>query len=110
MPARPHDTPRRTTGSLRGPIVLNAVLLLLLGAVTFAPEAAAQLRRRGEYTMVVGGVNNSISSVVYIADSVNQEMVVMRYDSATRTLQGVTYRDLAADAADLMRGRAHTGN
>ena len=90
----------------RALLVLNALLMLLLAAVTFAPSVGAQVRNRGTYTMVAGGVSNSIDSVVYIVDSVNQEMVIMRYDSTNRSLTGLAYRDLAADAADVTRGRA----
>lgn len=110
MQAQPYEgRPRPSGSSMRGLIVLNTVLLLLLAAVTFAPAATAQARKRGAYTMVAGGANNSIASVVFIVDTVNQEMVVMQYDSTTRTLVGVTYRDLAADAADLTRTRTRAG-
>ena len=51
--------------------------------------------------------NNSQSAVVYIVDTVNQEMTVMTDDASNRTVKGIAYRNLAADAASqLSRGRA----
>ena len=90
--------------------MINAALLMLLAAVTFAPDATAQVRSRGTYTMVAGGVNNnSQSSAVYVVDVVNQEMMVLTYISASRELKGLAYRDLKADAADLTRSRSRAG-
>ncbi|MEE8459002.1 MAG: hypothetical protein V3S08_03975 [Phycisphaerales bacterium] len=108
---------QRTARSLRRPpssniaalIALNAVLIGLLAAVTFAPTVSAQsIRARGAFTMVAGGANNSLSSVVYIIDTVNQEMTVMTYESATRNVKGIAYRNLAADAANQL-GRVRAG-
>ena len=90
-------------------IALNAVLIGLLAAVTFAPSVSAQpARARGVFTMVAGGANNSQSSAVYIVDTVNQEMTVMTYDSADRSVKGIAYRNLAADAATQL-GRVRAG-
>ena len=82
---------------------------MLLAAVTFAPSVSAQAARaRGVVTMVAGGANNSQSSVVYIVDTINQEMTVMTYDSASRSVKGIAYRNLAADAANQL-GRVRAG-
>ncbi len=99
---------RRPSSNIAALIALNAVLIGLLAAVTFAPSVSAQSARvRGGYTMVAGGANNTQSSVVYIVDTVNQEMMVMTYESSTRTVKGIAYRNLAADAANqLSRVRA----
>ena len=107
---RSSNPPGRGRGSsLGGLIAVNAALLGVLALVTFAPAVAAQARARGAYTMVAGGVNNSQSSAVYIVDIVNQEMMVVTYDNSTRSLQGIGYRNLTADAADLVRGRTRPG-
>ena len=98
----------RPSSNIAALIALNAVLIGLLAAVTFAPSVSAQGRARGAFTMVAGGANNSQSSVVYIVDTVNQEMTVMTYDSASRTVRGIAYRNLAADAANQL-GRVRAG-
>ncbi len=100
--------PRRPSSNVTALIALNAVLLGVLATVTFAPPASAQVRARGAYTMVAGGANNVQSSVVYIIDTVNQEMTAMTYDSASRSVKGLGYRNLAADAANLL-GRVRAG-
>ena len=95
----------RGPGSMRGLLALNAALLMILGAVTFGSGAEAQMRSRGEYTMVAGNAKGSAASVVYIVDTVNQEMAVVTYNTQTKTLDGVGYANLAQDAARLIRGR-----
>ncbi len=95
--------------ALRALVALNAALLVLLAVVTFAPAADAQGRRRGIFTMVGGGVQGSTSSAVYVVDTVNQELMVLTYSQATKRLDGLGYRNLAADAADLLRGRTRPG-
>ncbi len=104
------SSPRhRPSSNIAALIALNAVLIGLLAAVTFAPSVSAQSNRaRGVFTMVAGGANNSQSSVVYIVDTVNQEMTVMTYDSASRSVKGIAYRNLAADAANQL-GRVRAG-
>ncbi len=102
------SAPPRPPSNLRALIALNALLLGLLAMVTFAPTVSAQARARGAYTMVAGGANNSQSAVVYIVDTVNQEMTVMTYDASNRTVKGIAYRNLAADAAAQL-GRVRAG-
>ena len=103
----PAARPRART--LRALLALNAVLLGVLAAVTFGPAAGAQARSRGAYAMVAGGAPNLQSSLVYIVDVVNQELMVVSYSGATRSLNGVAYRNLAADAADALRSRPRAG-
>ncbi|UCD74688.1 MAG: hypothetical protein JSV91_12980 [Phycisphaerales bacterium] len=85
-------------GHLRGLLALNGALLAILGAVTFGATADAQLRGRGEYTMVAGNVKGANAAAVFIVDSVNQEMVVVAYNPQTKGLDGVGYANLAQDA------------
>jgi hypothetical protein len=94
-------------GNLRGLLALNGALLAVLALVTFAPAAKAQQgRSRGEYTMVAGGVNGAQADVVYLADVTNQELIVLHYDTAEKTLEAINGRDLRLDAAELLSGRA----
>ena len=94
------DTPRKAPRAL---IVVNAALLLLLGAVTLAPTSQAQRgtggsRARGEYTMVACQITGSSAHVVYVVDSSNQDMVVVRWNESTKSLDSIGYRDLKEDA------------
>ncbi len=90
-------------------IALNVALLVVLAVVALAPTVGAQIRRRGEYTMVPGGVNGLVPSAVYIVDSTNQELIAVNYDYNSKQLKGIGYRNLAADASEWMRGRARPG-
>jgi hypothetical protein len=102
--------PRKRSG-LRGLLVLNVVLLALLALVTFGSGAGAQSARgRGEYTMVSGGANGTDAGIIYIVDVANQEMIAMTYNSNTKVLDGVGYRNLATDANNVVRSRARPSN
>jgi hypothetical protein len=100
MPTATVDSSKSPAGSLKALLLLNAALLVLLGAVTFGSTALAQNRGRGEYTMVAGGVNGANSSAAYIVDVANQEMIALTYDHNTKLLQGVGYRNLNEDAVN----------
>ena len=100
----------RGSRPIRGLLVLNVALLIVLGAVTFGASVQGQARGRGEYTMVAADVQGVDASVVFIADVANQEMLALAYDPNTQTLDGVGYRNLAADAAAVQRGRNATRN
>jgi len=90
------------TGALVG---LNAVLLGVLAFVEFGPLATAQPadpaagtpRSRGEYMLVGGEIQTGNSNAVYVIDSVNQEMIVLRWEDGRNVLSGIGYRDLNAD-------------
>jgi hypothetical protein len=100
---------KRTQG-MRGLLLLNAALLAVLAVVTFGSNAGAQAARgRGEYTMVEGGAAGTDAGVIWIADVANQELVAMTYNSSTKRLDGVGYRNLAADAGNAVRP-ARPGN
>jgi hypothetical protein len=91
----------------RGLIILNVALLMLLAAVTLAPSSHAQRgggRARGEYTMVSGKITGSSSHAVYVVDSSNQDMVIVRWNESSKSLDGIGYRDIKEDA-NLSPGR-----
>ena len=110
MHSRSPQHSQAVTGSNpRALIVLNAILLGLLAGVTFSPDAEGQFQGRGEYTMVAGKVNASESSAVYIVDSTKQELIVVAYDQNTKLVDGIGYRNLAADGAEVLRARSRPG-
>ncbi len=95
------------SGGMRGLLLLNVALLAVLAAVTFGSTAGAQQggRGRGEYTMVTGGAMGTDAGVIYIADVQNQEMIAMQYNANTKVLDGVGYRNLAADGSNVRPSR-----
>lgn len=102
-----NDSPAQPARNLRGLWALNIALLIVLACVTLGGslQARAQARGRGDYTMVAGGVNGSDVAAVYIADVANQEIIAMVYNQQTKVLDGIGYRNLAADAASVQRAR-----
>ncbi len=84
---------------LPGLIVLNAVLLALLAAVTLSPDASAQGRRRGSYVAVGGTINGTTVGVLYIVDELNQEVVAMQWNEQQGKLVGLGYRNMQSDMA-----------
>lgn len=87
----------------RGLIALNLALLGGLGLVTFAPGAGAQSgnamsRVRGDYSIVGGASIGGVSSVVYVLDTANRELIALNWNDSTKSLDGVGYRDLSVDA------------
>ncbi len=89
--------PRRS-----GLVVLNLVLLGVLGVVTIAPRVDAQSmmqtpRVRGEYTVVGGETLGDTASTIYVLDSANREIVSLRWNDSTKSLEGVGFRDLVRD-------------
>jgi hypothetical protein len=99
-----NDVARRGRRRSRfGLLAVNGALLLALGAVTFGPTGTAQVRVRGDYTMVAGGVQGANANAVYVVDTVNQEMIVVSYEPSLKELVGVGYRNLTTDAASLAR-------
>lgn len=101
----PGSRPPRRFG-LTGLIALNAALVGGLALIEFGPLAQAQpsgdarevARPRGEYTLVGGQILTGNSNAVYVVDSVNQEMIVLRWEDGRNILSGIGYRDLDADS------------
>jgi len=87
-------------------IALNVGLLGLLGMVTWSSVADARqdARVRGRYIAVAGGAPGASGDVVWIIDTVNQEMIALTWDASTRATVGVGYRNLAIDAGTALRG------
>ncbi|GJQ30545.1 MAG: hypothetical protein HBSAPP03_24290 [Phycisphaerae bacterium] len=87
-----------------GLVAANVVLLaVLIGLSLVTPagaghEAQPPGRARGEYTMVAGKISSGGSSVVYVVDTSNQEVVAMKWDASRQTMTGVGYRSLSADS------------
>ena len=55
------------------------------------------VRARGEYALVGGQIQGGNANAVYVIDGANQEMIALRWNESTKSLEGVGYRDLQAD-------------
>ncbi|HVZ93581.1 MAG TPA: hypothetical protein VG797_03635 [Phycisphaerales bacterium] len=96
----------RTRHRYAGLIALNAVAIALLALVSFTPGASAEqqprsTRGRGDYTMVSAKIQGQQESGVFIIDSSNSEMLVIKWDSGRRAITGLGYRNLTTDAGQV---------
>ncbi len=93
---------RRSTRRL---FALNLALVALLALVSFWPSSGAsaqpnvQPRVRGEYAMVSGRTVMGGAEVVYVVDTLNRELIAVRWDQGRKSLTGIGYRNLDADSA-----------
>lgn len=88
-------------------VALNLALAAALAAVAFWPGGSAGpssafagqpvSRQRGQYVMIAGRAQGSNTNVVYILDSVNQELVAVRYNRATQALEPIGFRSVGED-------------
>ncbi|TVQ62133.1 MAG: hypothetical protein EA378_06635 [Phycisphaerales bacterium] len=100
-PATDHARPGAGRRALHPLIALNAVLVLVLCVVTLSPPVGAEQpreRARGDYTMVGGSIRGGASNAVFVVDSVNQELIAVRWNHSRRQLEGIGYRNLGTDA------------
>ncbi len=85
--------------------MLGANLALLAGVVVVhwaASPGQAQEgldRGRGSYLMIGGEIQGGDSNAVYILDTINEEMVTVRWNHSRSQLDGLGYRDMRRDAA-----------
>lgn len=103
-------TPPARRGRLAALVALNALLVaaVLAGLVTSRAQAqpgATGQRARGNYLMIPGRVSGISGSAIYIVDSVNQELVVLRYQRSAGRLDTFAYRNLATDSAQGAKSR-----
>src|SRR5262245_46412068 len=94
----------------QGLVLLNAVMLAALAAVTVGPRGSARNdRRRAAYTVTAGSVKGTDAATVWIVDETNQDMIAIVWNAQQNQLEGLGYRDLAADGATLVRGGRSDG-
>ena len=91
----------RTRAGLLG---LNLALLVVLAIVAWSPRAGASSeaqpsRPRGQYLMVSGRIQGSPTSAIYVLDTINQELLAVRWNGGNKRLVGVGYRQVSADMA-----------
>lgn len=86
-------------------LATNLTLAVLIGVAVWAvPARGVQgdqptTRARGQYTMVAGELRSGgEASAIYIIDSINQEMIAVRWNQSRDQLDGLDYRSLQMDA------------
>ncbi len=96
---------------VRSLLIANALVAAAVVGVFLARHAGAQdsiraadVRARGDYTMVAGKSNSGPSSIVYVIDSANQEAVALRWDATKQAMVGSGYRNIQTDSR-AARGR-----
>ena len=87
--------------NLKGLVLLNGLMLVILAAMTFAPTAEAQQRFRGKYAMVSGRAQGSVTYLLYIVDQNSRQMVAVRYNVQQNLLEGMGYADLVKDGVSV---------
>lgn len=93
----------RTLSSTEGLVLLNATLLAALAGVVLGPKALAQNdRRRAEYLITAGSVKGSEGAAIWIVDQTNQDLIALAWNVQQSQLDGLGYRDLAADGATIV--------
>ena len=106
-PRPPTGFPRR--GRLAALVAVNALLAAAVIAGLLTPRASAQPgaigRARGNYLMVSGHATGVTGNVVYIVDTVNQELIALKYQRSAGRLDPLGYRNLATDSSQGAKGR-----
>lgn len=97
QPAQPSRGRARPLHAL---VAVNIGLAIALAAVALSPKATAQQaqnRPAGKYLLVGGKPPSGNTNAVYCIDTVNDEMVVLRWNASRGFVEGVGYRNLADD-------------
>lgn len=97
------SAPAPSRSAVRGLVVLNVLLLAALAVVTLSPSAGAQARPRGSYLMAAGDAQGTDAGIVFIVDTVSQELVAITWDDNQKQINGVGYRNLVNDAGSALR-------
>lgn len=99
---------RRRATPIRLLIAANIAALGALAAVELSSSATAQgARPRSTYTATAGNISGTDNQVVYLVDETTQEVVAVQWDTQSRQLKGLGFRNLSADAADVSRPRSN---
>ena len=86
-----------------GLICLNAVLLLALGVVTFAPKAIGQFQPRSNTLALSAASGISKEQLLWMFHPQSMEMVVVGWDRTGKSLIPLDYRNVAEDV-ELLKG------
>ncbi|MEM0982325.1 MAG: hypothetical protein AAGI17_00075 [Planctomycetota bacterium] len=94
------DTTTRTGRAQRVLSPLNIGLLLAAAGLGLANLAGAQqqpARSPGNYLLVGGQINRGDSNGIWVVDTNNRDMVLLRWQQGNTGFEGLGYRSLAND-------------
>jgi len=76
-------------------LALGAGALALLSGPLGAQSAAD--RPAGDYIVVGGSTTGGFTNAIYVLDTANRELVALRWNESTKSLEGSGFRDLVDD-------------
>lgn len=88
-----------------GLLGLNAVLLLVLGIVTFAPRATGQFMPRGNTLAISARTGLSNEQVLWLFDPQTMELVAVGWDRTGTSMNPLGRRNVARDVETLRQSR-----
>ena len=99
---------RRRPSTIQLLLAANVAALGALAVVERSAPATAQVARpRSTYTAVAGAIPGTDNQAIYIVDETTQEVAAVQWDSQTRQLKGLGFRNLSSDSADVARPRSN---
>ena len=82
-----------------GVLGLNVALAVALAAISLPRLSTATTSWRSHYTLTAGALPDHKGSVVWLVDTVEQEMLVLGFDAKEGRVVRLDHRNLASDAA-----------
>ena len=99
---------RQRANTTRLLVAANVVALGALAIVELSSSATAQNGRpRSTYTATAGNIGGTDNQAIYVVDETTQEVVAVQWDTQSRQLKGLGFRNLSSDAADVSRPRSN---
>ncbi|MDX1565228.1 MAG: hypothetical protein R3236_07480 [Phycisphaeraceae bacterium] len=90
---------------LAGLVLINVVLLAAMAIVSVMPaDAQNRQRRRGDYMLVSSEVRGN-SSIVYVYDTANRELIALSYNGRGKLEVAAPAHSIGADLQKLGRIR-----
>ena len=99
---------RRRPSTMQLLLAANVAALGALAVVELSAPASAQAARpRSTYSAVAGTIPGTDNQAIYVVDETTQEVAAVQWDSQSRQLKGLGFRNLANDSADVSRPRSN---
>tara|TARA_Y100000589_G_scaffold239014_3_gene226439 strand:- start:1795 stop:2097 length:303 start_codon:yes stop_codon:yes gene_type:complete len=97
--------PKVVRRSPLGLLCLNAILLVALGVVTFAPNAIGQFQPKSNTLAISAASGISKEQLLWMFHPQSMEMVVVGWDRTGKSMIPLDYRNVAEDVELLKRSR-----
>ena len=86
-------------------LVLNLVLVLLLGIVSFNPDAIGQFKPGGQTLAISTTTGNGNEQLMWMFDTNSMRLVVTGWDRTGSALIPLDHRDVSEDVTKLRKSR-----